>query len=49
MTQYPPFDAGSPDRAGSDLFAKARSAAARRQAERQNAVNEAAAALRQAR
>jgi len=46
---HPPFDAGSPDRAGPDLVAKARSDAARRQAERQSAVDAAAAALRQAR
>jgi cyclohexyl-isocyanide hydratase len=46
---HPPFDAGSPDRAGPDLVAKARSGAARRQAERQSAVDAAAAALRQAR
>jgi cyclohexyl-isocyanide hydratase len=46
---HPPFDAGSPDRAGPDLVAKARSGATRRQAERQSAVDAAAAALRQAR
>ncbi len=46
---HPPFDAGSPDRAGPDLVAKARSGAARRQSERQSAVNAAAAALRQSR
>src|SRR5262245_41251718 len=46
---HPPFDAGSPDRAGPDLVAKARSGATRRQTERQSPVDAAAAALRQAR
>jgi cyclohexyl-isocyanide hydratase len=46
---HPPFDAGSPDRAGPDLVAKARSGASKRQSERQSAVDAAAAALRQSR
>jgi cyclohexyl-isocyanide hydratase len=41
----PPFDAGSPDRAGPELVARVRAAAASRQAERQKAVNSAAAKL----
>ena len=43
---HPPFDAGSPGRAGPDLVGKVRTAAARRQIERQAAVDAAAAALR---
>jgi cyclohexyl-isocyanide hydratase len=42
----PPFDAGSPEGAGADITARARSAAARRQAEREAAVLRAAARLR---
>lgn len=42
----PPFDAGSPERAGNVLAAAARAAASGRQAERQAAVEEAAAKLR---
>jgi cyclohexyl-isocyanide hydratase len=41
----PPFDAGSPERADPALVAKVRSAAAKRQAERQAAVAAAAAKL----
>jgi cyclohexyl-isocyanide hydratase len=41
----PPFDAGSPERAGNDLVANTRAAAAKRQSERQAAVNLAAAKL----
>jgi cyclohexyl-isocyanide hydratase len=41
----PPFDVGSPERAGDELVAKTRAAAAKRQAERQAAVNLAAAKL----
>ncbi|MGE3915479.1 MAG: DJ-1/PfpI family protein [Hyphomicrobiaceae bacterium] len=41
----PPFDAGSPERAGADVVAKARASAASRQAEREVAVKEAAARL----
>src|SRR3954449_788847 len=39
----PPFDAGSPERAGDDLVANTRAAAAKRQSERQAAVEVAAA------
>ena len=42
---HPPFDAGSPERAGAALVAKTRAAAAPRQNERQAAVNRAAANL----
>jgi cyclohexyl-isocyanide hydratase len=42
----PPFDAGSPERAGAALVEKARADAAKRQAERQAAVDAAAARLR---
>ena len=42
----PPFDAGSPDRAGAALVAKACAAAAIRQAERQEAVDAAVAKLK---
>ena len=42
----PPFDAGSPDRAGAALVAKACAAAAIRQAERQEAVDAAAAKMK---
>jgi cyclohexyl-isocyanide hydratase len=42
---HPPFDAGSPARADAALVAKSRAAAAKRQAERQAAVNAAAAKL----
>jgi cyclohexyl-isocyanide hydratase len=42
---HPPFDAGSPERADPALVAKVRNAAARRQAERQAAVEAAAAKL----
>src|SRR5436305_9805304 len=42
---HPPFDAGSPERADAALVEKVRSSAAKRQAERQAAVNEAAAKL----
>ena len=41
----PPFDAGSPERADAALVAKTRAAAAKRQAERQIAVDAAAAKL----
>jgi cyclohexyl-isocyanide hydratase len=41
----PPFDAGSPERASAALVAKARADAAKRQAERQAAVDMAAAKL----
>jgi cyclohexyl-isocyanide hydratase len=44
----PPFDAGSPDRAGPDLVARARAAASSRQSERQKAVETAAAKLNDA-
>jgi cyclohexyl-isocyanide hydratase len=43
---HPPFDAGSPERAGPELVARVRAAAASRQAERQNAVEVAAAKLK---
>lgn len=43
---HPPFDAGSPEGAGAALAAKVRGAAAPRQAERQKAVEQAAARLR---
>ncbi len=43
---HPPFDAGSPERAGPVLVAAARAKSAKRQAERQAAVDEAAARLR---
>lgn len=43
---HPPFDAGSPERAGPALVEKARADAARRQAERQAAVDRAARKLR---
>jgi cyclohexyl-isocyanide hydratase len=42
----PPFDAGSPERAGPELVARARAAAASRQVERQKAVEAAAAKLK---
>jgi cyclohexyl-isocyanide hydratase len=42
---HPPFDSGAPERAEPALVAKVRAGAARRQAERQVAVNEAAAKL----
>ncbi len=42
---HPPFDAGSPERAGPELVAKTRAAAAKRQSERQAAVDQAAARL----
>jgi cyclohexyl-isocyanide hydratase len=42
---HPPFDSGVPERAEPALVAKVRADAARRQAERQIAVNEAAAKL----
>jgi cyclohexyl-isocyanide hydratase len=42
---HPPFDAGSPERADPALVAKTRSAAAKRQTERQAAVDQAAARL----
>jgi cyclohexyl-isocyanide hydratase len=42
----PPFDAGSPERAGPELVARARAAAASRQAERKKAVEAAAAKLK---
>lgn len=45
---HPPFDAGSPERAGPALVAKARADAAPRQAERQAAVAAAAKALAKA-
>jgi cyclohexyl-isocyanide hydratase len=41
----PPFDAGSPEGAGPDIVAKARTSAAGRQAERAEAVARAAAKL----
>jgi cyclohexyl-isocyanide hydratase len=41
----PPFDAGSPERADAALVEKARATAAKRQAERQAAVDAAAARL----
>src|SRR5437764_13813168 len=40
---HPPFDSGAPERAEPPLVEKVRSAAANRQAERQTALNEAAA------
>ena len=43
---HPPFDAGSPERAGPVLVAAACAKSAKRQAERQAAVDEAAARLR---
>lgn len=46
---HPPFDTGSPERAEPDLVAKVRAGAAKRQAERQAAVEAAASRLRQAR
>ncbi len=45
---HPPFDAGSPERAAPALVARVRADAARRQAERQAAVDVAAAKLRAA-
>ncbi len=42
----PPFNAGSPEGAGTAIADKARASAAKRQAERQVAVNQAAARLR---
>jgi cyclohexyl-isocyanide hydratase len=42
---HPPFDSGSPERAEAALVEKVRASAAKRQAERQAAVNEAAAKL----
>jgi cyclohexyl-isocyanide hydratase len=46
---HPPFDAGSPERADPALVAKARADAEKRQAERQAAVDAAAATLRRMR
>ena len=46
---HPPFDAGTPRRAGPDLVAKAREGASKRQEDRQAGVAAAAAKLRQAR
>jgi cyclohexyl-isocyanide hydratase len=43
---HPPFDSGSPERAGSVLVTKVRTIAAKRQAERQADVDAAAAKLR---
>jgi len=43
---HPPFDAGSPERAGPALVEQARASAAGRQAERQAAVDKAAAKLK---
>jgi cyclohexyl-isocyanide hydratase len=43
---HPPFDAGSPERAGAVLVTKVRTIAAKRQAERQADVDAAAAKLR---
>ena len=43
---HPPFDAGSPERAGAALVEKTRTAASKRQSERQMAVDQAAARLR---
>ena len=43
---HPPFDAGTPERAGEALAARLRTASAKRQAERQAAVDRAAAKLR---
>ncbi len=43
----PPFDAGSPERAGEEIVPAARANAAKRQADRQAAVQRAAARLRQ--
>jgi len=43
---HPPFDSGAPERAEPALVAAVRAGAAKRQAERQAAVNEAAAKLR---
>ena len=43
---HPPFDAGSPERAGSALAERLRTASAKRQTERQAAVEKAAAKLR---
>jgi cyclohexyl-isocyanide hydratase len=42
---HPPFDSGSPERADAALVEKVRNGAAKRQAERQGAVNDAAAKL----
>ena len=42
---HPPFDAGTPERAGSALAERLRIASAKRQAERQAAVDKAAAKL----
>jgi cyclohexyl-isocyanide hydratase len=42
---HPPFDAGSPERAGAAIVAQARTSAARRQAERGAIVERAAARL----
>jgi len=42
---HPPFDAGSPERAGAQLVEKTRAAASKRQSERQAAVDQAAAKL----
>jgi cyclohexyl-isocyanide hydratase len=42
---HPPFDSGAPERAEPALVAKVRASAVKRQAERQAAVNEAAAKL----
>src|SRR3954468_11061330 len=42
---HPPFDSGSPERAEAALVEKVRASATKRQAERQAAVNEAAAKL----
>ncbi len=43
----PPFDAGDPERAGPELVAKTRAKSAKRQAERQAAVDRAARRLRE--
>ena len=43
---HPPFDAGTPERAGEALAARLRAASAKRQAERQAAVDNAAANLK---
>jgi cyclohexyl-isocyanide hydratase len=43
---HPPFDAGTPERAGEALEARLRTASAKRQAERRAAVDKAAAKLR---
>jgi cyclohexyl-isocyanide hydratase len=43
---HPPFQAGSPEGAGAEVVARTRTAASRRQAERQAAVDQAAARLK---